>query len=114
MSAVRCRDCSAVAADRQLRHDETCPLGRAIDVVVDEDRDWFRARPSATVRHRPLTVAERIDFRMFGYWEAAYWTHVQVIQVAPGLRCRHPYGGGLVGPYSTEQVEQTFAPAGVA
>lgn len=111
--SARCPDCSGVEVDRHLNHDKTCPLGLSIDAVSDEDRDWFAAHPWATARHRRLTVAERIDFRMHGYWEADHWTHVQVIQVQPGVRARHPYGGGLMAPYSDEQVERIRVRFGV-
>ncbi len=107
---ARCPDCSAVmvARDRHLEHDETCPLGLALDAVVDEDRDWFAAHPFTTVRHRPLHAVERTEYCMFGYWETAHMTHVQVIQVKPGLRVRHPYGDGHRS-YSDGQVEHVRA-----
>ena len=94
-------------ADRHLGHDETCPLGLALDAMMDEDRDWFAAHPFAPVRHRPMKAAERTEYCMSGYWEAAHMTHVQVIQLRPGLRARHPYGGGHA-PHSAEQVRAYF------
>ncbi len=110
--SARCPDCSAVEANRHLGHDRTCPLGTALDAVMDEDRDWFAAHPFATVRHRPIKTAERTEYRMYGYWEVAHMTHVQVIQLTPGVRLRHPYGGGLQ-PYSTREVERVRADFGV-
>ncbi len=110
---ARCPDCSAVAVDRELKHDPTCPLMLAIEAVVDADRDWFAAHPWATVRHRPLHAVERTEYGMFGYSHAARMTHTQVIQVGPGLRARHPYGGGVL-PYTAEQVEHVLGRLRVA
>lgn len=89
---VACPDCSAVADDnRHLTHDETCPLGLAIDKVVDGDRDWFLTHPDAAERHRPITPIEKQEYLVFGFSDVQLATHVQVTQIAPGVRRRHPY-----------------------
>jgi len=102
---ARCPDCCAVVVKRNLVHDQTCPLGRAMDALMDEDRDWFAAHPFATVRHRPATAAERTELCLLGYDDVARLPRVQVVQIRPGLRVRHPYGGGCI-PHSAQQVER--------
>jgi hypothetical protein len=84
------------------------PAGLGIDAMMEADREWFAAHPSADVRYRPMQAAERAEFDMYGYSETARMTHIQVIQVAPGFRVRHPYGGGHRA-YSARQAEQVRA-----
>lgn len=109
---IACPDCSATTESRNLAHDPTCPFGLALDRVTDADRDWFAAHPNATVRHRPVVAAEKIEHGIFGFDGIEHTTHVQVIQISPGLRLRHPYvrnGCSCHGPYSPEDVESLIA-----
>ncbi|NEW49956.1 hypothetical protein GV792_07800 [Nocardia cyriacigeorgica] len=45
----------------KLTHQETCPLGRAVDKQMDRDRRWFAKRPGALVRSRPISAAESAE-----------------------------------------------------
>ena len=104
---AQCPDCSAVAIDRHMGHDDTCPLGLAIDATMEEDRDWFAAHPFAAMRHRKMKPVERSEFCMFMRWEVLHRDdlHVQVISLPGGSRLRRPYGGPFGVPYSAEQVD---------
>lgn len=59
-----CPDCCATFdADRRLRHEETCPLGRAIEDACNGDKAWFLDNPAETVRVRAATHAEVQDLK---------------------------------------------------
>jgi hypothetical protein len=104
----RCPDCSAAVLNRRLKHDKTCPFGRALDAVTTADREWFVAHPFATMRHRVMEVVERTEFALAGYAGTAVATHVQVIVLTSGLRMRHPYGGGFP-PCNADQLRDLRA-----
>jgi hypothetical protein len=93
-----CPDCAAVASGRHLTHDETCPLGLAIEAVVADDREWFERRPFAEERWRPITPAETAEIRAFGGIDPGVdptgW-RVHISWLADGVRGRRfcPPGG---------------------
>jgi len=89
-----CPDCSAVMVDKHLTHDETCPIGLAIEAICDADRDWFEAHPAATEYRRLVALAEVIEQRTAGVWpDVQGW--VVVSQIVPGLRMR-TFDGAVV------------------
>ena len=93
-----CPDCSADYVDQILTHDETCPIGLAIDAICDVDQRWFEAHPEATEYRRPVTTAEVIEQRTAGVWpdvRGRVVGRVLVTQIAPGLRIRS-FDGVLV------------------
>ena len=91
--SLQCPDCGAVAIASVMTHADTCPLNRGVDLVCDDDRDWFDANPGATVRRRPVTPAEVADMVAVGL--ARPVGTVTVLLLAPGLRSRcFEYEGG--------------------
>lgn len=91
--ALQCPDCAAVAVGSRMAHAETCPLNRGVNLVLDEDRDWFEAHPDAAVRYRPVTPAEVADLLASGCSRPI--GRVMVVQLAPGLRSRRfTFAGG--------------------
>jgi len=86
LSSLQCPDCGARPVGIQLTHADTCPLDRAINLVLDGDRDWFAAHPGEDTRRRPVTRAEVLDAVAAGM-ERPVGT-VTVFQLAPGLRSR--------------------------
>lgn len=88
---LRCPDCNGVEDhQRHLQHDGTCPHWLAVEAVCDDDRDWFALRPQATERHRPITVAEVAEKRLFGA-EVEPSDYICVIQLERGVRARLAY-----------------------
>lgn len=89
-----CPDCGAVPdAKNQLRHDETCPSGRALDDVSAADREWFEAHPGADEYwRRPTPVEVESIMRSMGKEmpDEPYEVvgRVRVRQLAPGVRSR--------------------------
>jgi hypothetical protein len=91
--ARQCPDCAASwepgdeGKGPLLSHEDTCPLGRAIDAVTNADREWFAQHPEATSNVRPISQAEMTDLALMGERHTSRST-VEVIQVAPGMRSR--------------------------
>jgi hypothetical protein len=93
-----CPDCGAVAdQQRQIRHQDACPFARALDDVVDGDREYFKTHPAADQRRRPPTMGEMLNMMWVErkslpeppprhHWEAT--GIVTVTQCAPGFRTR--------------------------
>jgi hypothetical protein len=86
---VACQDCTATGRDGRLRHDDTCPVGRALDEMQADDREWFAARPRAPWRVRPIHPAEVALLRHAGAvppdMDLADW-RVRVRQLGPGIK----------------------------
>lgn len=66
MTAVACPDCRAVTPPSPLEHADTCPLGRAVDELCAQDRQWFHDHPDADHFWRPLAPVEIASLRMLG------------------------------------------------
>lgn len=95
-----CADCGAAYdVNRHLMHTATCPLGRDLDAMSDNDRDWFAEHPGATFRRRPVQWCERDYLAMNLPVElppgATWHGEVLVTQLAPGVRWRS-YGDVFV------------------
>lgn len=80
-----CPDCTAVGPD--LRHDDTCPVGRALDATGEQDRAWFDAHPDQRQRVRLVEGPERTYLQLAGC-SVASAAFVVVSQLAPGVRTR--------------------------
>jgi hypothetical protein len=78
-----------------VRHRDECPVSRGINDATASDREWFAAHPSADVRERALTWAEREQQIALGappkLLDSAY---VTVRNIAPGVRVRAIVPGG--------------------
>lgn len=87
---TRCTDCTAVVHDNELKHDETCPIGRALDTMTDNDRAYFEEHPDQTEYVRPFVPfefpPEVLDPVPFGYQRM-----VIVRKLGEGLRARQPF-----------------------
>lgn len=90
-SAVRCPDCSRPVLDQHLQHDSTCPVGLACEAAMRDDAAWFRARPGAIWRRRPLIWAEGVEVGLFFGLPEGYRLVGNLVleQVQPGVRLRH-------------------------
>jgi hypothetical protein len=93
-----CPDCSARPNGNRITHDKTCPLGLAIDKVMEADREWFENHPNSSEYWRPASRAEIQDYAMMTGCEPDYSLEVRccVQQLGPGLRKRsfqHKHGG---------------------
>lgn len=89
--SLQCPDCGARSVGNSLTHDETCPVGRAIDTTMDADRVFFEEHPKATEYRRPVTQAEAVELRTSGAWPDVPGRavgRVLVTQIEPGLRRR--------------------------
>lgn len=86
-----CADCTATAVDGDLTHDDTCPIGRALDEMSADDRAFFADRPHAPHRVRPIRWVEVQQLRAADLIPAGAdlsgW-RVLVRQPAPGVRTR--------------------------
>ncbi len=82
-----CSDCNAVADGTNLRHDDTCPLGRDTDTAMADDARWFAAHPGATERRRPPTWSE-VDMLKRAPEGTTWHGDVVVSQIVPGIRVR--------------------------
>ena len=83
-------DCGRTEVDRHLKHDATCPLGRALDDQSAADRQWFETHPSRRQRRRPITPAEIAELRWHGWLPdgGRVAGDVVVTQLRPGVRAR--------------------------
>jgi hypothetical protein len=88
---VVCPDCNRRLESQQLNHADTCPLGLALDRLMDEDREWFERHPKSKQRRRPIHWVEATDLRLFGQVppDAAVTGRVVVTLLGPGLRARY-------------------------
>lgn len=87
----RCPDCSAAVniTTRSLVHEATCPLGLAIDRVVDTDRHWFETHPEQGSRIRAASWAERAEFGLVSGGLTVPGAQLQVVvRRLPGGRSR--------------------------
>jgi hypothetical protein len=88
---LACPDCSGVAEGQRLTHDDTCPIGRGIDQVCADDREWFERHPLAEERWRPITPAEIVELRAMGAVapdvDPTRW-RVHITWLADGVRGR--------------------------
>lgn len=63
----RCPDCNGDAdasTDNTLSHDETCWIGKGLDLVVDNDIKWFQERPKEDFRIRKARKVELITMNL--------------------------------------------------
>jgi hypothetical protein len=84
-----CPDCSGTWLGRRLIHDGSCPLGKALDLVIADDAEYFESNPEEQVRVRPMSPAERQEQQMSdsGCPECELMI---VTELAPGMRRRSP------------------------
>ena len=90
VDGVTCPDCAAVGEPDKMLHEESCPFWRGVQDAVDEDRDWFAARPHAPHRVRVMTRAEVAHLHLLGIapnTDPAGW-RVIVHPIADGFRAR--------------------------
>lgn len=105
LSDRQCPDCALEPdADGVLAHADTCPLGRGIDQIRDEDRMWFALRPSLTERRRAAHWSEVAQMRHLGMVPEGAEVHgeVVVMAVSPGVRIK--YMDGLYCVLGAEEV----------
>lgn len=89
-----CPDCNA-EYDRSgyAEHDDTCPLGRAVDEQAADDRDWFAANLDASQRFRNAFPSEQAELRYITGNPALILSHVLVsLTDSPGVRHKHFMG----------------------
>jgi hypothetical protein len=82
---LACPDCAAVDEGSHLAHDDTCPIGRAIDEMSARDRDWFDRHPAATEHWRAAMPG---DFSLPSLAGVVPQGRVRVRLIAPGVRVR--------------------------
>jgi hypothetical protein len=91
-AAIACPDCSAVDEARQLIHDETCPVGLAIDGQRAADRAWFERHPGIASYLRPVNRGELTELQMLGQIPPGadpFATVVSVTRVSDDVRRKH-------------------------
>lgn len=86
LSSLQCPDCAARSTGNHVTHAASCPLDRAVNDVIDGDRDWFLNHPGETTRLRRVTAAEVADAAATGMERPV--GRVTVFQLRPGLRSR--------------------------
>jgi hypothetical protein len=85
-----CPDCTAELVDKQLRHEDSCPLGRGCDEFREDDREWFEAHPFAARRFRPIHWAEVASLHHVGAIPPGgeVTAKVEVIKLGERVRAR--------------------------
>lgn len=87
---VRCPDCARPVVGQHLQHSATCPVGIASEASRRNDAAWFRDRPGATWRRRPITWAEGVEAALLCGLPDGYRLIGNLVleQVQPGVRLR--------------------------
>ena len=83
-----CPDCGARWRDRELTHAPSCPAGRSLDAVTQDDARWFEDHPGEQTRVRPVTHAEIVEWGHLDGVQVFPNAQIVVHQLAPGFRTR--------------------------